>query len=62
MVMIRAHDKEVRGERRQPYRCMRELGETNLKEKKMSKTAPEYLFGSPVDSTKEIRIAPEANI
>ena len=40
----------------------RALGETGLKEEKMSKTAPEYLFGSPVDSTKEVRIAPEANI
>lgn len=28
----------------------------------MSKAAPEYLFGSPVDPTKEVRIAPEANI
>ena len=57
-----SHEEEVRGERRQPYRRTRELGETSLKEEKMSKTAPEYLFGSPVDSTKEIRIAPEANI
>ena len=46
----------------QPYGYERALGKTGLKEEKMSKTAPEYLFGSPVDSTKEVRIAPEANI
>lgn len=44
------------------YGYERALGKTGLKEEKMSKTAPEYLFGSPVDSTKEVRIAPEANI
>ena len=56
-----SHEKEVCEEHRQPYRCTRALGKTGLKEENMSKTAPEYLFGSPVDSTKEIRIAPEAN-
>lgn len=45
-----------------PYGYERALGNTGLKEEKMSKTAPEYLFGSPVDSAKEVRIAPEANI
>jgi len=52
----------VCGECGRPYGYERALGKTGLKEEKMSKTAPEYLFGSPVDSTKEVRIAPEANI
>lgn len=56
------HEEEVCEGCGRPYGYERALGKTGLKEKKMSKTAPEYLFGSPVDSTKEVRIAPEANI
>lgn len=57
-----SHDEAACRECGRPYGYKRALGKTGLKEAKMSKTAPEYLFGSPVDPTKEVRIAPEANI